>query len=168
MISTSHATLAASGLASSTTRPLPSTSGFGSSPGGRLPKYDRSILPQETEAEKKLRSVGEKLVGQVFLAPMFQQMRNSPFKDTMFSGGRGGEAFSSLLDQQLISRASGGSLGRGIVDSLVDRFRGLANSAETRNQQLKAAAEDAVNTARSVRAAPQPSKGTDAHVNLIG
>jgi len=53
------------------------------------------------------------LVAQTFYGTMLKQMRESPFKSELFSGGRGGQAFSTLLDQHLadhMSRASGSKL----------------------------------------------------------
>src|SRR5437870_7887124 len=43
-------------------------------------------------------------VSQTFFGTLLKQMRQSSFKSEMFSGGRGGEAFSDLYDQQLPER----------------------------------------------------------------
>ena len=50
---------------------------------------------------EKLVKNAQKLVSQTFFGTMLKQMHNSPFKSKIFSGGRGGEAFGSLLDQRL-------------------------------------------------------------------
>lgn len=69
----------------------------------------------------KLVKNAQKLVSQTFYGTMLKQMHNSPFKSKIFSGGRGGEAFGSLLDQHLADRMSSGTAGK-LVDSMVKRW----------------------------------------------
>jgi hypothetical protein len=69
----------------------------------------------------KLVKNAKKLVSQTFFGTMLKQMHNSPFKSKLFSGGRGGEAFGSLLDQHLADRMASGAGGR-LVDSMVNRW----------------------------------------------
>ena len=60
----------------------------------------------------------QKWVAQTFFGTLLKQMGESPFKSELFSGGRGGEAFSSLYHQQLVdrmSKAAGSKLVNGIV-----------------------------------------------------
>lgn len=69
----------------------------------------------------QLTEQARKLVAQTFFGAMLQQMRQSPFKSDLFSGGRGGEAFGTVLDQHLaerMSRAAGEKLVRSIVRKL--------------------------------------------------
>jgi Rod binding domain-containing protein len=61
----------------------------------------------------------EKWVAQTFYGELMKQMHNSPFKDKMFSGGRGGEAFGQMFDQKLAEKMSSGA-GHKLVDSIVD------------------------------------------------
>lgn len=58
------------------------------------------------------------LVAQTFYGTMLKQMRESPFKSELFDGGRGGEMFSSLLDQRLADHMSK-STGNKLVNSIV-------------------------------------------------
>ena len=52
-------------------------------------------------AHQKVQKQAQKLVADAFYGTLMRQMHNSPFKSELFSGGRGGEAFQSLLDQRL-------------------------------------------------------------------
>jgi len=63
----------------------------------------------------------EKWVAQSFYGTMLQQMRNSAFKSDLFSGGRGGDTFGELYDQQLTDRMSRGA-GAKLVRAIVRRI----------------------------------------------
>ncbi len=63
----------------------------------------------------------QRWVAQTFYGTLLKQVRESPYKDTMFSGGRGGEAFGSMLDQQLSDRMAK-SAGSKLVNSIVSRI----------------------------------------------
>jgi Rod binding domain-containing protein len=76
--------------------------------------------------------VANKWVAQSFYGTLLKQMRNSPFKSDLFSGGRGGEAFSSLYDQQLVERMSKAAP-HGLARGIVRRIEG----AETYRQNEK-------------------------------
>ncbi len=65
-------------------------------------------------------------VAQTFFGTLLKQMRNSPFKSEIFSGGQGGEAFASLHDQQLAEHMTRGA-GSKLVNSIVRRIE--ANAA---------------------------------------
>ncbi len=63
----------------------------------------------------------QKWVSQTFFGEMLKQMRNSPFKSELFSGGRGGQAFNEMYDQRLadrMSKASGAKLVKAIVKKI--------------------------------------------------
>ena len=60
-------------------------------------------------------------VGQTFLGTLMKQMRDSPFKSDLFSGGRGGDVFAGLLDQHLAERMSRG-VAEPLVNSIVRRI----------------------------------------------
>ena len=57
-------------------------------------------------------------VAQTFFGTLLKQMRESPFKSDLFSGGQGGQAFGGLYDQHLaehMARGAGSKLVNGIV-----------------------------------------------------
>jgi len=73
---------------------------------------------------EKIEETARKWVAQTFYGTMLKQMRESPFKSELFAGGRGGQAFSSLLDQHLadnMSRAAGSKLVNAIARKLEAR-----------------------------------------------
>ena len=72
-------------------------------------------------AHEDARKQAQTFVSQAFFGTMLKQMRNSPFKSELFSGGRGGEAFGSLYDQQLAERMANG-VGSKLVDSIVRKI----------------------------------------------
>ena len=59
--------------------------------------------------QDKVTATARKWVAQTFYGTLLRQMRNSPFKSDLFEGGRGGQAFASLLDQQLVDNMSRGT-----------------------------------------------------------
>lgn len=67
--------------------------------------------------QEQIREQAQKWVAQTFFGTMLKQMRNSPFKSELFSGGRGGEAFTSMFDQHLADRMARGA-GRRLSDSI--------------------------------------------------
>jgi len=71
--------------------------------------------PSERE---QLTKQAQTWVAQTFFGTLLKQMRNSPFKSELLSGGRGGEAFGSLYDLQLAQRMSRGA-GSKLVKSIV-------------------------------------------------
>jgi len=86
--------------------------------------------PPPTEHDK-LVSKTQTWVAQTFFGTMLKQMRESPFKSELFSGGRGGQAFGSLYDQNLAERMASGA-GKKLVNSIVHRIESRA--AAVRNQ----------------------------------
>jgi len=102
------------------------------------PRLGGANRPAESEKQREIRRAGGELVAQAFYTPMLKQMRDSPFKDERFSGGRGGDAFSQLLDQKIVS-----AMGRGndpLVDSIVRRL-GAGHTATADDQLNKALAD---------------------------
>lgn len=70
---------------------------------------------------QQLQKQTQKWVAQTFYGNVLKQMHNSPFKDEKFSGGRGGQAFGEMLDQQMadrLSRSSGSKLVNAIVGKI--------------------------------------------------
>src|SRR5262245_64644568 len=68
-------------------------------------------------------------VSQTFYGTMLKQMHNSPFKSELFSGGRGGEMFASLLDQHLTQRMSRGAAAP-LVNSIVKHIERNLNARQ--------------------------------------
>ena len=66
-----------------------------------------------------------KWVAQTFFGTLMKQMEDSPFKSDLFSGGRGGEAFSSLYHQQLVDRMARAA-GDKLVNAIVRRIEATA------------------------------------------
>jgi Rod binding domain-containing protein len=66
-------------------------------------------------------------VAQTFFGTLLKQMENSPFKSDLFSGGRGGEAFSSLYHQRLAEHMSRGA-GSKLVNAMVRKIEAKQGS----------------------------------------
>src|SRR5213082_1307368 len=71
----------------------------------------------------QLTNKAKTLVAQTFFGTLLKQMRESPFKDKLFSGGRGGEAFGAMYDQHLAEHMTRGA-GQKLVRSIVRKFEG--------------------------------------------
>ena len=65
-------------------------------------------------------------VSQTFFGTLLKQMRESPFKSELFSGGRGGQAFSELYDQHLAERMARGA-GTKLVHAIVNKIEASKN-----------------------------------------
>ena len=94
-------------------------------PTGQLTPRDlspevRLMKPAPTQHER-IQKQTEKWVAQTFFGTLLKQMDDSPFKSEMFSGGRGGQAFSSLYHQQLADRIARGA-GHKLVNTIVRRI----------------------------------------------
>jgi Rod binding domain-containing protein len=91
-------------------------------------------------------------VAQTFFGTLLKQMRDSPFKSELFSGGQGGQAFGGLYDQQMAERMARGA-GSKLVNSIVRRIE--ANAAYGKQQK------SVENTGRSDnRRTNEPSHGS--------
>jgi Rod binding domain-containing protein len=90
-------------------------------------------------------------VAQTFFGTLLKQMEDSPFKSEMLSGGRGGQAFSSLYHQRLAEHMSKGA-GSKLVNSIVRRIE--AKTAYQK-QQIPTA------PAGAVAPAPAATRGQD-------
>ena len=91
------------------------------------PAASTSEARQAVESDRKsqIRESAEKLVASAFVLPMLQQLRESPFETEMFAPGQGEKLFRQRLDTMLADRIAG-SPGFPLVDTLVDRMKGLA------------------------------------------
>jgi Rod binding domain-containing protein len=94
---------------------------------GDLSSAARLTKPAQTQHDRVVAQT-QKWVAQTFFGTLMKQMEEGPFKSDLFSGGRGGQAFSSLYHQQLterMARAAGGKL----VNTIVRRIE--ANQKKT-------------------------------------
>jgi Rod binding domain-containing protein len=64
--------------------------------------------PKATQ-HQKLQKQAQRFVAQTFYGTLLKQMRESPFRDPRFDGGRGGQAFNEMLDAHLSERMAGGT-----------------------------------------------------------
>ena len=78
-------------------------------------------LEAVTPADNNARKQAQTFVSQAFFGTILKQMRESPFKSELFSGGRGGEAFGSLYDQQMAERMASG-VGSKLVNNIVRKL----------------------------------------------
>jgi len=81
-------------------------------------RADLAPLPSQDDA---LRKQAEIFVASAFFGTLMKQMRESPCKSELFSGGRGGQAFGSLYDQQMAERMSRGT-GSKLVNAIVRKI----------------------------------------------
>jgi Rod binding domain-containing protein len=71
----------------------------------------------------------QKWVSQTFYGEMLKEMRKSPFKDKVLSGGQGGEAFTQMFDQHMADKMAKGT-GKKLVDAIVNKIEsGKAHGA---------------------------------------
>jgi Rod binding domain-containing protein len=96
-----------------------------------MKRFGDSPVPDQANDIRKL---AEQLVAQTFFGTLMRQMRSSVWKSDLMSGGRGGEAFQQMHDQQLVERMGRGA-GRKLVDSLV---RQLTSDVERQRQAREA------------------------------
>src|SRR5262245_30741484 len=80
--------------------------------------YQTRIAPIHDELTKQ----AQQLVGTTFFGTLLKQMRDDPFRSELFDGGRGGQVFGALYDQQLASRMSRGA-GHKLVDAIVRKLK---------------------------------------------
>ncbi len=99
---------------------------------------------------EELRGVARRFVAQAFFGEILKQMRESPFKSELFSGGRGGEAFRSMLDFQLADRMARSS-GRRLADSIVRHIEGARGRGEEGEGGVMRANQDWVDVGRKAR-----------------
>jgi Rod binding domain-containing protein len=81
-----------------------------------------SISPITGANQQELFKTAQKWVGQTFFGTLLKQMHDSAFKSELWSGGRGGEAFSTLYDQHLAERMARSS-GRPLANSIVKHIQ---------------------------------------------
>ena len=84
-----------------------------------------SPIDRHAALDAKVRPAVKTWVGQTFFGQMLKSSRNSVLADenSPFNGGRGGNAFGSLLDGHM-AELSGSGQGGKLVDSLVKQIIG--------------------------------------------
>ncbi|MGE5609345.1 MAG: rod-binding protein [Bacillota bacterium] len=97
-------------------------------------------LTSQAKQHEQLTRAAQRWVSQAFYGTILKQMHESPFKSELFSGGRGGETFSTLLDQQMTDRMARSS-DHNLVASIVRSIE--------RNQQPKGAANPLASATRA-------------------
>ena len=85
------------------------------------PGHTRADLAPLPSQDSAVRKQAEIFVASAFFGTLMKQMRESPFKSELFSGGRGGQAFGSLYDQQMAERMSRGT-GAKLVNAIVRKI----------------------------------------------
>ena len=125
----------------------------------------RGITAPTGSEHEQIERQAQRLVAQVFFAPLLKQMHDSPFRSELFDGGRGGQAFSQLADEQMVDRMARSASAQGLVKSIVRQLE--AKKAYAKQGQKRggagtdAAAKpgpwDALNGAAPSPAAPKSS-----------
>lgn len=138
--------------------------GAGSSPdnepgaGAALRPFDDEEMPgtktsNQTEQERVEATV-RRWIAQSFYGTMLRQMRNSPFKSDLFDGGRGGQAFTSMLDQHLAEHM-GRATDKKLVGAIARKMLG------SRNNPKASSGSKASRGARVADPAPAPAAETE-------
>lgn len=105
---------------------------------GDIGRWEREPLSEHDKLVEQTRT----WVGQTFFGTLLKQMRESPFKSELFSGGAGGQAFSQLHDQRLAEHMARGA-GTKLVNAIVRRIE--ANTAYRKHAGAVGAAAAADN-----------------------
>ena len=98
----------------------------------KLPAADGAGGAAQPTRHEQLVEQTRNWVAQTFFGTLLKQMDESPFRSELFSGGRGGQAFSSLYNQQLAERMAR-SAGDKLVNSIVRRIE--ANAAYQKQEK---------------------------------
>lgn len=102
-------------------RVLKPLDGTGTAPLAPLDEADLAPGRRRRSREDEVTATARKWVAQTFYGTLLRQMRNSPFKSDLFEGGRGGQAFATLLDQHLADHMARGADAR-LVRSIARRL----------------------------------------------
>ena len=120
-----------------------------------------AMTPPKGSTHDQLVEQTEKWVASSFYGELLKQVRNSPFKSDLFSGGRGGEAFGSMQDQQMAEHMTRGA-GRKLVNAIVRRIEAAAAYQNQKRGEARRAvdAHEQSNGPRRVEASASASSGT--------
>ncbi len=133
-------------------------------PQGAETALDRPWLQRRhpTDRHGQLVEQSQKLVSNVFFGTILKQMRDSSTRSELFSGGKAGQTFQTLFDQQLADRMSTGHAGKKLVASLVKRFEkaGAGDPAPSLQQDAQRRAAEAPS--------PPPARAIDPRIDVRG
>jgi|ERR1700683_3564672 Rod binding domain-containing protein len=108
--------------------------------------------PVAKAKHKELVKEVQKWVATTFYGTLLKQMRDDPFHSDLFDGGRGGQMFQGMLDQELADRMSKSSAPK-LVNAIVSKIeRGKAAGSYARQSDIfnkSGAAHDLSDKARA-------------------
>lgn len=81
-----------------------------------------ALKRSEAAEHEKLVKEAQKWVAQSFYGTLLKQSRQSPFHSDLMDGGRGGQAFGSLLDQHLAEHMAGSKAGYKLANAIVRKI----------------------------------------------
>ncbi len=116
--------------------------------------------------DPKLVETTQKWVSQTFFGTLLKQMRDSPFRSELFDGGRGGQAFGAMHDQQLAERM-GRSVGTKLVRAIVRRieakkaYEQAAMPGENRSTGFQPVPSDVAAHSAQARTVSAPAHGLE-------
>src|SRR5437764_4468378 len=105
--------------------------------GSRSPLNRTPPVAQHDQLEQQ----AQKWVAQTFFGTLLKQMHESPFKSNLLDGGRGGQAFAPLYDQQLAEKMSHAA-GRKLVSAIVRQIEAKSAYSKTASSGKSAAGAD--------------------------
>jgi Rod binding domain-containing protein len=79
-----------------------------------------SAIPSAVQHDRLVKQT-QKWVAQTFYGTLLKQVRQSPFRSELMDGGRGGQAFGSLYDQQMAEHMTRG-VGMKLVNAIVRKI----------------------------------------------
>jgi Rod binding domain-containing protein len=98
---------------------------------------DQARLTPAAARHQALVKQTRKWVAQSFYGTLLKQMRDDPFKSDIMDGGRGGQVFNQMLDEQLSEHMTRGAA-PGLVNSIVQKIeRGKASAYYEQQSQKK-------------------------------
>jgi Rod binding domain-containing protein len=73
--------------------------------------------------DEQLRRHVQTFVGQAFFGTLLKQMRESPFRSDLFSGGNAGQAYDGMY-HQMLSERMGNGVGAKLVNAIMNQIQG--------------------------------------------
>ena len=93
----------------------------------------RRLMKPGLSEHEQLQKQAQLWVGQTFFGTLLKQMENSPFRSELFSGGRGGQTFTSMYHQHLVQRMTR-TAGRDLANSIVRRIESRSAREDTESR----------------------------------
>lgn len=96
---------------------------YGEQPRPSLSSFDQHLasVPGSFKKKSDVESTARQWVSQTFFGTLLKQMHESPFKSELWSGGRGGQAFTPMLNHHLAQRMSRGA-GKKLSNAIARRL----------------------------------------------